>query len=568
MTSPDTRRGQVSECLARRSGGGEQVLNRLAPPAPQEVPVIRVLDPATAVVRPGQEVGTTAYFSDRLLVRGDQLWQQDGRVGEVLRELGWELTRPERFREKGIPRRRREAPFRMASEQVSTLELRVVGDGAAPPPDAWVALQRIRTAAPDVAAAFELVHVMEAASAFWTGVGKGGGYIPGIGKGGGYVPGIGKGGGYVPGIGLGPNEYAVPGFGGKAPVAVVLADPSKHAKRLKRPPVVVMPDTGIGPHPWFPDETTVGLNPAEPASLGVRVFGTPVADHGTGISSRLTGESDRLAGHGTFIAGIVRQACPSARLVAYAVMSSAGLVAEDEALELLQDLLDAQLAALASGDSAAVVDVLTLSFGCYHEDLPAEGTDPATLSGSSFARVLRDLGQAGVLVVAGAGNDATARPFVPAAFAGDPAAGSGGLPLVSVGSLNPNRSTISLFSNAGTWVTTYRPGAAVVSTLPRRQNASTQSSADVAGIDTLDVAAQQAVAAGTAAAPPDRATIDLDDYSSGFGVWSGTSFAAPVLAGQLARALARQGTDDTSLPALLERGWKALSAALKERARE
>jgi hypothetical protein len=46
----------------------------------------------------------------------------------------------------------------------------------------------------------------------------------------------------------------------------------------------------------------------------------------------------------------------------------------------------------------------------------------------------------------------------------------------------------------------------------------------------------QATAATQAFGRP-RATIDPDDYSSGFGVWSGTSFAAPLLAGQLAAAL-------------------------------
>jgi hypothetical protein len=36
-----------------------------------------------------------------------------------------------------------------------------------------------------------------------------------------------------------------------------------------------------------------------------------------------------------------------------------------------------------------------------------------------------------------------------------------------------------------------------------------------------------------------RTGLDPDDFSCGFGVWSGTSFAAPVFAGQLAAALAK-----------------------------
>ena len=37
-----------------------------------------------------------------------------------------------------------------------------------------------------------------------------------------------------------------------------------------------------------------------------------------------------------------------------------------------------------------------------------------------------------------------------------------------------------------------------------------------------------------------RTSLDLDDFSSGFGVWSGTSFAAPVFAGQLAARWSRE----------------------------
>jgi hypothetical protein len=494
------------------------------------------------------------------------LLQTDARVLEAVKRLGLELRVPRRYGDKGIPRRRlRDRRVQLESQQVIGLELHVVEEGGAPAPDAWTVLQRIRAVAPDVAGDFELVHVLFATGSL-AGVGKGGSYVPGIGKGGSYVPGIGKGGSYVPGIGLGPEEFGVPGYGGKAPVAVVIADPSRTALRLKRAPVVVMPDTGIGDHPWFPDEAVVGLNPAPPASLGVKIVGSPVADRGPGVSSRLTGDLDRLAGHGTFIAGIVRQTSPEARLQSHAVMSSEGLVAEDDVLELLLDLLEGQLDALDNSEAAAIIDVLTLSFGCYHEDLSDDDSDPSALTAGNFATALRDLGKVGILVVAGAGNDATARPFVPAAFAGDVTAGSGGLPLVSVGSLNPDQRKVSLFSNSGSWVTTYRHGAAIVSTLPRRQNAGSQASTDVAGIDTLPEPEQQAVLAGTSPRPQDRATIDLDDYTGGFGVWSGTSFAAPVLAGQLAHALADLGSEAADLDAMLKRGWAAL-ALLFRRAR-
>ena len=527
--------------------------------------MIRVLDPTTAIVRPDQEIGDTVYVSDRILVRGDQLWATDGRVLEVLKRLGLGVRPPVRYRDyREIPRRpERNRELGLESQQVVGLELVVLDERGAPAPDAWNVLQQIRIAAPDVAPAFELVHMLFATSGPLSGVGKGGSHIPGIGKGGSHVPGIGKGGSHIPGIGMGPDEFGVPGYGGKAPVAVVMADPSRTAPRLKRPPVVVMPDTGIGDHPWFPDEAEVGVNAA--GSLGVRIVGDPVADRGSGVTSRLTGEFDRLAGHGTFIAGLVRQTAPSARMQSHAIMTSDGLAAEDDVLELLQDLLDEQVKALAGNDAENIIDVLTLSFGCYHEDLADEDSEPSGLNASNFAAILRDLGKVGIIVVAGAGNDATTRPFLPAAFAGDTATGSGALPLVSVGSLNPNQAKVSLFSNSGTWVTTYRHGAAVISTLPRRQNASSQASATVAGIDTLPEDVQELVARGEVPRPQDRATIDLDDYTSGFGVWSGTSFAAPILAGQLAQALGALGSEATDLGSLQKRGWDALAHVLRPR---
>lgn len=119
------------------------------------------------------------------------------------------------------------------------------------------------------------------------------------------------------------------------------------------------------------------------------------------------------------------------------------------------------------------------------------------------------------------------------------------MPLVSVGALNPDR-TIALFSNAGPWVVCHRPGAALVSTFPVSFNASAQPSYQV------DVAGDGR-----------RETIDPDDYRGGFGTWSGTSFAAPVLAGQLAQALLDGGSLDSSLPVdAVSRAWAAVSHEL------
>jgi hypothetical protein len=62
-----------------------------------------------------------------------------------------------------------------------------------------------------------------------------------------------------------------------------------------------------------------------------------------------------------------------------------------------------------------------------------------------------------------------------------------------------------------------------------------------------------------------RETIDPDDFASGFGVWSGTSFAAPVLAAQIAQRLFA-GTggslDPADRGATIDRCWNAITAEI------
>jgi hypothetical protein len=53
--------------------------------------------------------------------------------------------------------------------------------------------------------------------------------------------------------------------------------------------------------------------------------------------------------------------------------------------------------------------------------------------------------------------------------------------------------------------------------------------------------------------------MDYDDFSSGFGVWSGTSFSAPVFVGELAKALA-----DAYLAGDADRSTKAAVARMRE----
>ena len=67
--------------------------------------------------------------------------------------------------------------------------------------------------------------------------------------------------------------------------------------------------------------------------------------------------------------------------------------------------------------------------------------------------------------------------------------------------------------------------------------------------------------------PLPRGTIDPDDYSSGFAAWSGTSFAAPVLAGEVAKGLLALEAQDpgvlasTELAVVTQRADKAVTWA-------
>ena len=212
-------------------------------------------------------------------------------------------------------------------------------------------------------------------------------------------------------------------------------------------------------------------------------------------------------------------------------------------LRSLQLLALRQGIAVSGSASIQPVDVVTLSLGYYHEQ-PADAAFDALLLGP-----LALLGRLGATVVTSAGNDATVRPGYPAAFTphdgGPVPIEHDALPVVAVGAKNPNNS-VALFSNDGPWVRTLRPGAALVSSYPQTYNASGQPAAELVTAD-----------------GEWRSAIDPDDFSAGFAVWSGTSFAAPVLAGEIAARLAdvyAAGDRAVDAGAAVDRGWKALAA--------
>lgn len=346
------------------------------------------------------------------------------------------------------------------------------------------------------------------------------------------------------------DSYAYRGGDTRSPITLCLPAPARRrlAECGSRRPVVAVLDTGVRAHPWLdvrPDPalryvtgpgdgfTEVDWDIqhavlAESESAAARgdsprvPVGEPWDTPVTGAP--LLGELNDATGHGSFIAGIVRQAAPDARVLAIRIMHSDGVVYEGDLLEALAQLAD-RIAAAGSGDMARMVDVVSLSLGYFDES-------PADLRYSSgLWQVIEVLLEMGVAVVAAAGNFATSRRFYPAAFAlRTPRAR---VPVVSVGALNPNGSK-ALFSDDGRWVRAWAAGAAVVSAFPDDVNGSR---------------APQVRERPHGAMPPghgphaDREALDPDDYRGGFAVWSGTSFSAPLIAALIAARLLAGAAD-------------------------
>ena len=345
----------------------------------------------------------------------------------------------------------------------------------------------------------------------------------------------------------GAGEYALPGFGGRSPVAFVGSPPQPTARgvEVSRPPVIALLDTGVAEHPWLPAEL---VDRAPELENGVRIG---LTDPEELVSSDPRDNADLLGGlaattgHGTFIAGLIRQKCPDAKILAVRVIQGDGVVAEADLLDALGMLWLRHRAALAEQQADRLVDVVSLSLGYYHEQYGDRAFDPFLLA------PLRALARLGVTIVTSAGNDATVRPMYPAAFAPWPKGpiktpSRDELPVIAVGALNPDE-TIALFSNEGPWVSAYRPGAALLSTLPR-----------------IDGSQSPRAEVVSASAYLFRSTIDPDDFRSGFGIWSGTSFAAPILAAELAAELMAAedfGTRaDFDPEATVARGWTAVAS--------
>jgi subtilisin family serine protease len=420
--------------------------------------------------------------------------------------------------------------------------------------DAWTALQTLRAAAvageqvtAETSAApdrpiidkarvdrIALEHLVIGSSITGSPVDEGGGGIAGGPGNGGDVSGPST-----------TSSYLFSGGDPRTPVAVLVKPPSRRrdetcVSRYGRRPVIAVLDTGVRAHEWL----DVGVNPAggytmspsgfvtwddriqehirkegerarddgdKPRQVIQDAWDTPLADN------PLIGELNAALGHGTFIAGIVRQVAPEARVLAVRVMCSDDVLSEGDLICALGHLAR-RIARAGPGDPVAEVDIVSLSLGYFSES----AHDEVVTSG--LWQAIKVLLSLGVVVVAAAGNFATSRKFYPAAFALETVPAEQ-VPVISVGALNPN-GTKAMFSNDGHWVTAWAVGSCVVSTYP--------TDADASRTPQLRIPLNRMPSGHW---PPGREALDPNDYSAGFALWSGTSFSAPFAAALIAKAL-------------------------------
>jgi subtilisin family serine protease len=185
------------------------------------------------------------------------------------------------------------------------------------------------------------------------------------------------------------------------------------------------------------------------------------------------GYLDPVSGHGTFIAGIIHRLAPRAAVCVQEVVSSFGDGHEDVIISHLDALIT----------HAEPPHIINLSFSGYVLDKP----------GALQAAIRRAIAK-GIVVVASAGNDGIDRKAYPAAFRG----------VVAVAATGPGGP--APFSNHGEWVDACAPGVDLTSWFFTQNGVRAR-----------------------------KHGYDPDDFT-GWATWSGTSFAAPVVAGMLARA--------------------------------
>jgi len=198
-------------------------------------------------------------------------------------------------------------------------------------------------------------------------------------------------------------------------------------------------------------------------------------DEGKSVGTQKDGFLDPVSGHGTFIAGIIQSLIPGPTIVPARVVASFGDVDVAMIVQRIEDLLG-------TFDDYTIVN---MSFGGY-----------ADARIDALERSIKRIRKTGAAVVASAGNDGTSRPMFPACFSD----------VVGVAALDPYGP--APYSNHGSWVRACAPGTDLVSAF-------------------FEFDGKMELRPMPGSSDPDK----FDHWAR----WTGTSFAAPVVAAALLR---------------------------------
>jgi subtilisin family serine protease len=223
-----------------------------------------------------------------------------------------------------------------------------------------------------------------------------------------------------------------------------------------------------------------GVDATHPALVGRLVNGYDFVDLDTDPSEVGSAEQHLHYGHGTHVAGLIALTAPEAKIMPLRVLDENGtgdiwVLAEALAYAINPD------GNLNTDDGA---NVINLSLSSTHEtDLLAEIVAAVTCEHDDDPGEDDDClvgqGQHGAVVVAAAGNSGSSTPEYPAA--------EGVIGLLAVGA-STQTDTLASFSNYGSWVHVAAPGEGILSSVPGGE----------------------------------------------YAVWSGTSMATPLVAGEAA----------------------------------
>jgi subtilisin family serine protease len=245
------------------------------------------------------------------------------------------------------------------------------------------------------------------------------------------------------------------------------------------PVTVAVLDTGLSAHPWYESYDWFREQRDEVAEP---------------LDADLDHELDAQAGHGTFIAGVLLQRAPAARIRARRVIGGDGVGDELGMIRALNWVVRWGRA-----------DIVNLSIGCHtYDDRPS----PLVARAIAALRAAGGEGRRKAIVVACAGNAASDRPFWPAALK----------TVIAVAALDG--ADRAWFSGYGWWVDACAQGVGLTSCFVSFNG------------------------------PRPRAGGFDPDGFGGYATWSGTSFAAPAVAGAIARLAAAEGL---SVPAAADR---------------